>query len=535
MQLARSGAGVRARACAAAAALLLPATSAGAQRSADALDSLVSAALAASPLVRAAAARVDAAAARVGPAGARPDPMLMAGVQNLPLSAPGFADEMTMAMVGVGQTVTLPGKRALRRTAAEREVDAARAEVARVRLDVARDVRTAYLDLAYLDRALTLVARNRTLLVEQVRVAESRYGSGADLALAPTTSMASRAAPLAMPTTGAPMAAARAATPRVSASASAPAMGGMGSMGAGGGDGTPMLPAAMPAVNAAPAVMGGAMRAPMPGGALQEILRARAEVARLAEDAAALVEERRAVLARLNAALDRPSATPVDATVVPARIVRAAVAPSAREVRFTSAALGARAAGSPLPSVETLQALATERSPILRTHEALIAAQRARVELARRERRPDLDVALQYGVRPRHPDMITATVSVPIPVQRRRVQDQLVAGARAELTALEAEHHQQLAVHGAEIARLHAEAERARTQLALLSSAAMPQAQASLAASLAAYRAGQAGLAAVLDAHAAVFDQETAYQRALTDFARAVAELERSVGAEVLP
>ena len=63
----------------------------------------------------------------------------------------------------------------------------------------------------------------------------------------------------------------------------------------------------------------------------------------------------------------------------------------------------------------------------------------------------------------------------------------------------------------------------------------LPQAHAALAAGVAAYQGGQVGLGAVLDARATVFNQETAYYRALSDFAKAVAELERSVGAEVLP
>jgi outer membrane protein TolC len=429
------------------------------------VDSLVGLALAVSPAMHAAAARVDAATARVSPAGARPDPMLMAGVQNLPATRPGFADEMTMAMVGVSQTLPLGGKLASRRRAATFEVDAARAELDRVRHTVARDVRVAYYDLAYLDRALALVARNRDALLDLARLAEVRYASGADVP-APRSAMT---------------------TPATS------------------------------------------------GGRLQEVLRARADATRLADDASAMLEERRAVLARLNALLEVPSETPLDSAVVPARIARAAVSDSDGGVRFVSATLGARAAGSPLPSLEDLEARAAAHSPLIRAHEAMIAAQAARADLARRERRPDVDVAVQYGVRPTRPDMVTATVSMPIPIQRRRVQDQLVAAAGADLAALEAEHHQQLAAHRAEIARLRAEAERARTQLALSKAAALPQAHAVLSAGLAAYQAGQVGLAAVLDARAQLFNQETAYFRALTDFAKAVAELELSVGAEVLP
>jgi outer membrane protein TolC len=534
------------------------------------LDTLVARAVAASPAVRAAAARVEAARARVGPAAARPDPMLMAGVQNLPVVSPGLDDEMTMAMVGVGQTLVRPGKRALRRRVAEREADVARAELARVRLEVARDVRVAYYELAYLDRALALVERSRDVLVDLVRVAEARYGSGAGLGAlgagsssaemanagrsAPTlagvggagaASMGGAAAGMAATASGA-VASMRGAASAMSGgagamrSSTAPVLGGAmpGAMPGAAAGPSGAVSSTMPgaARGGMPAAMPGGMGAAMPAaGALQEVMRVRVDAARLGEDASALREERLAVLARLNAARSAPIEAPLDSAALPPRLVRAAVADAADGVRFLSAALGARAAGSPLPSLATLLDRAARDCPTLRVHEAAIAAQEARAELARRERAPDVDVSLQYGVRPRHPDMVSATVSLPLPVQRRRVQDQAAAAARAELAAAESEHHAQLARQNAEIARVAGEAERARTQLALLRAAALPQAHAALDAGLAAYRAGRGGLGAVLDARGALLAQEGAYWRALSDFARAVAELELLVGGEVLP
>jgi cobalt-zinc-cadmium efflux system outer membrane protein len=93
-------------------------------------DSLVAQALAASPRIRAAGSRLDAARARIAPAGARSDPMLMAGLQNVPVSSPSLgADEMTMKMVGVSQVLPYPGKLPLARAAAEHEAEAAAVDV----------------------------------------------------------------------------------------------------------------------------------------------------------------------------------------------------------------------------------------------------------------------------------------------------------------------------------------------------------------------------------------------------------------------
>src|SRR6266581_3649249 len=133
-------------------AAIAPAAPDSQRREADSrlgFDSLVARALSASPIVHAAEARVDAVRARVAPASAPPDPMLMAGVVNQPLSraqaAPathgspattGGPDPMTMHMIGVEQTFPYPGKLALRRRAVEREVDAAQESLEAARRQV---------------------------------------------------------------------------------------------------------------------------------------------------------------------------------------------------------------------------------------------------------------------------------------------------------------------------------------------------------------------------------------------------------------
>ncbi|MGQ0642558.1 MAG: TolC family protein [Gemmatimonadaceae bacterium] len=427
------------------------------------VDSLVARAVAVNPRLRAAQHRVDAARARIGPAGARPDPMLMAGIQNLPLGsekaeAPGDhaaptptisgPDPMTMRMLGVSQTLPYPGKLALRRRAAVFELDAARAEADAARLDVVRDVRRSYYDIAYAERALEIIERNRVVLLDVIKAAEVRYTVGT--------------------------------------------------------------------------------------GAQSDILRARVEAVRLGEEAVALREERRAALAVLNVLLDLPSETPLDSTFMPQRVARAAVAESAGTIRFESASLGSRAADSPLPPLAVLQTRAIERSPMLRAHEAMISAQTARVELARKDHLPDVDVSLQYGQRSGRPDMISALVSLPIPIQRRRKQNQGVAEAREELSALGAEHHALLNEMRGDVARLHAGLERDRAQLALYVKAIIPQGRATLESAVANYQVARSDFLSLLDAQTTLFNYETAYFRTLTSFAKTLAELEQVVGEEIL-
>jgi outer membrane protein, heavy metal efflux system len=158
-------------------------------QAANSLESLLARADSANASLQAARDRVRAASARVRPAAAWADPMLMAGIENLPLgamkessmgttSSSGAVEPMTMKVVGVTQTIPYPGKLGLRRRAAEREVDAARASADASRLAVARDVRTSFFELAYIDRALAIVERNRAVLGDVIQVTEAHYSSG---------------------------------------------------------------------------------------------------------------------------------------------------------------------------------------------------------------------------------------------------------------------------------------------------------------------------------------------------------------------
>ena len=415
---------------------------------ASAVDSLVTLALTTSPAIRAANARVDAAQARIAPAGARPDPTLMAGIQNFPISEPGFRDFMTMKMVGVSQTFPYPGKLSRQTTVAEDELAAATAAADIARRTVGREVRSAYYDLAFSSRALEIVTRTQGIVAGMIPVIEAHYAAGS----------ATQA----------------------------------------------------------------------------DVLRIRIEAARLADDGAMVVEEQRAMLARVNSLLDRSLATPVGDATIPAKISRAAVADTARQISFASSALGARVAGSPVMALDSIESIARRNSPALRQRDAMIAAQTARAELARRGSRPDIDVSLQYGQRNSLSDMVTAVVSIPIPLQRRRKQDAEVAGADAEVRAMQSDRAAAANQLGSEIARLHGALERDRTQLALYVKAVLPQARAALASATSGYQTGRVDFTRLIDAQATLFSYETQYYRALTDFAKTLAELEEQAGIEVL-
>jgi len=267
----------------------------------------------------------------------------------------------------------------------------------------------------------------------------------------------------------------------------------------------------------------------------QEVLRARVETANLAEEAVAVTEGRRAALARLNALLDRSSATPVEEPRIPERVALAAVPASPQTIQFASGALGARALDSPLPPLDEMQERAIRNSPLLRAHGAEVMAQAARLELANRAHLPDLDLSLQYGYRVNNGDLMSVMVSASLPIHRGARQDQEVAGAQAELAALEAGHHGMLNEVRSEVARQYSELERDRAQLALLVKSVVPQGRAVLEAATAAFQVGREDFPSVIESQAALYDYELAQVRSLAEFAKGLAELERIVGGEVLP
>jgi cobalt-zinc-cadmium efflux system outer membrane protein len=270
-------------------------------------------------------------------------------------------------------------------------------------------------------------------------------------------------------------------------------------------------------------------------GGQQDVLKARVETARLAETASMLEEARHSALAQLNAARDRDSDTPVSTATIPQRVARAAIAADIATVRFSAQTLGSRVADSPFPALAVLQDAAIRSSPMLREREARIAAQSARVELARKEYKPDFDVSLQYNHRVAFPDLLTAQVSLPLRLQKSAKQDQAVAEAAAELSALEAEHRADVNSVRARVATLLSDLERNRTQLALYVKAILPQSRGGVASALASFQSGRASLLSVLDLQNTVFTYETAYYRSLSDFAKGLAELEQVTGTDVLP
>lgn len=146
---------------------------------APALSSLIAEALQNNAELRAAAKEAEAAGLRVRPAGALEDPMLEAGLLNVPISPWRLnREDMTMKMLGLSQKLPYPGKRALREQVAAQDAETLKYGLRETSNRVARDVKLAYFELALTDETVRLLQGNRQILEQFLRIAEGRYAVG---------------------------------------------------------------------------------------------------------------------------------------------------------------------------------------------------------------------------------------------------------------------------------------------------------------------------------------------------------------------
>jgi len=139
-------------------------------------------ALAANPMLRAARSGATAAAQRIGPAGALPDPQLQIGLMNRMAADFGATDDpMTMNQVQLMQMLPWPGKLGGARRAARHTAAAATADADEQQRMLAAQVRMAYFDVAFADRALVGMERTRELLREFATVATTMYAVGSGI------------------------------------------------------------------------------------------------------------------------------------------------------------------------------------------------------------------------------------------------------------------------------------------------------------------------------------------------------------------
>jgi outer membrane protein TolC len=159
-------------------AVVLPAPALG-EEAYPVLSRLIEQSLEKNPGVAASASLLSAAQARVPRAGSLPDPMLTVGAMSLPVDTFELDQEpMTQITVGVAQTFPYPGSLDTRTQASEYGLKTEEHLNLALRQETVYQVRAAYHELVFLDRAVEITSRNRELMRELSRIAEARYAAG---------------------------------------------------------------------------------------------------------------------------------------------------------------------------------------------------------------------------------------------------------------------------------------------------------------------------------------------------------------------
>ncbi len=134
------------------------------------------------PALAAAGKQAEAMAAIPSQVGSLPDPKVSFKAINLPVDTFSATQEnMTQMQLGFSQAFPFPGKLGLKSEAAEYMAAAALQNRQEFRLVVLRNTRIHWWNLAYLDKALSIIRRNQDLLRNLVKIAETKYTTGKGL------------------------------------------------------------------------------------------------------------------------------------------------------------------------------------------------------------------------------------------------------------------------------------------------------------------------------------------------------------------
>jgi outer membrane protein TolC len=243
-----------------------------------------------------------------------------------------------------------------------------------------------------------------------------------------------------------------------------------------------------------------------------DVLRAQVEIARMTADITRMESMRESMSGRLSAILDLPANN----------VLATPRLPNLPES---------------LPPLADLIAEAERSRPMIAAGQRDLAAAVTRERLAQKEIWPDLQVGLQYGWRSgsmgtERMGSLMLGASVPVYARSRQLRMRDEANAMRAMTAAD------IAAMRAEtrgrMTELYADFTRADNLRALYHTTILPQAEAAVTASFAAYRVGDVNLATLLDNQTSVnrYRQEVISLEA--EQGKAIAEIEMLLGRELV-
>jgi outer membrane protein TolC len=253
------------------------------------------------------------------------------------------------------------------------------------------------------------------------------------------------------------------------------------------------------------------------GATYADLIRTQVEIGRLENELGGLADLERAAAATLNSLLHRESGAPLPKPAIHAEPVV-------------------------LQSEEELRGRLETASPSLKLIDAHLARDERLIELADLDDKLDWTVSLSYfptgsAVRPGTPDSgddpVYAGVSLSLPIGRAkyRAAEREADERRRATLARRLSAEDELSDRFARALYRFRNADR---ELRLYGDTLLPKAEQAFEASVSGFRTGTVGVLDLVDAQRALLQFELAYERALGERLRAVAELKMLVGGEVV-
>jgi cobalt-zinc-cadmium efflux system outer membrane protein len=142
------------------------------------VDQMVEEALKNNPEISAAKIKWEVFKERIPQASALEDPMFGFGIVSLPTNFSFRDEDMTMKEFSISQKFPFPGKRPLMKEMASKEAEVVSAEIQGKIHQIMKDVKTAYYDLSHNYRTTEVTQRNKRILEDFAKIAETRYAVG---------------------------------------------------------------------------------------------------------------------------------------------------------------------------------------------------------------------------------------------------------------------------------------------------------------------------------------------------------------------
>jgi cobalt-zinc-cadmium efflux system outer membrane protein len=243
-------------------------------------------------------------------------------------------------------------------------------------------------------------------------------------------------------------------------------------------------------------------------GIQQDVLRAHVELSLLVDRETSLEQRRQSQTAELNGLLNRPPSAPLGT-------------PEHSEEKHLTR------------SVEELMAEALEHAPEVSAAKSAVSGGESTVALARREYFPDFVVRADYMNKASLLPEWEVGVGVKVPLYFATKQRAGVDEASATLAEARAERQNTEVSIQARIRDLYARAEAAERLIALYNTTVIPQAHLALESATSAYSVNKVDFLTLLNSFTVMLEYEMRYHEELSNFQKAVAELEAVVGEPV--